>query len=646
MSADNISTDQADRPRWTQPLRVHLGIAMVLLLIAIAGSLMGFNYWHGRAEAIKEASLRMRDFASRLLDRYHLLADRSIMFTDMAALSDALSKLPPYRMDAKIDQLKSILQRSLETDGAYVGYPNGDALHVVDVQGSPEWQKVLHAPAGTSIAIGLSSVPASGATIAWRFVDHDGRTIGEIPPTPTDFDPRVRPWYQAAIANKGAVVTEPYIMASTGKLGMTIAQSHRADAGIVVGVDIVMDTLSRFLSAQRITPEATTLVLNAGGDLLIESGDDRAIMDGLAAFIRKPRITAKQGQDESLVRARIAGQPFLVEITRVGPDSILAGGRIVVAAPMNELTARADRAMQQHMAISAFILLAGIAMAVVIARRITVSLRLLTAQANDLRRLVLSDTTRVRSRITEIAELGKAMAAARQALRSFGLYVPREIVRAIMSDGQFQNRSAVRRDVTALFTDIKDFTTISEVNSPEDVVTMLSAYFDALNDEIVAHHGALVQFNGDSVFAIWNAPNPDPDHVAQGCACALAMKRAVDVFNAGQRAHGLPEFITRIGVHVGPAVVGSVGAEERLQYTGMGDTINVASRLEGLNKTYGTTILVSEAVAERAGAAFAMRRIDNAQVKGRVEAVTVYELTDAAPEVAATIPSSGGQTVT
>lgn len=641
MSADQFSTDE-DRPRWTQPLRVHLGIAMVLLLIAIAGSLMGFNYSHGRAEAIKEASQRMRDFASRLLERYHLLADRSIMFTDMASLSDALSKPPPYRMDAKVDQLTSILQRSFETDGAYVGYPNGDAVHVVDVAGAPAWQKALGAPAGTSTAVGVSSVAPDGPTITWRFLDRNGRTLGETAPTPTDFDPRTRPWYRDATANKGAVATAPYIMAMTGELGMTIAQSHRSNAGIVIGVDIVMDTLSRFLSAQRITPGAATLVFNEQGELLIESGDDRAVMDGLAAFFRKPRIVAKQDQTESLVRAQVAGRPFLVEITRVGSDSILAGGRIVVAAPIDELTVRADRAMHQHMAISAAILLAGIGMALVISRRITVSLRLLTAQANDLRRLILTDTGRVRSRITEIAELGKAMAAARQALRSFGLYVPREIVRAIVADGQFQNRSAVRREITALFTDIKDFTTISEVNSPEDVVTMLSAYFDALNDQIVAYQGVLIQFHGDSVFAIWNAPNPDPDHVAQGCACALAMKRAIDVFNADQRARGLPEFITRIGVHVGPAVVGSVGAEERLQYTGMGDTINVASRLEGLNKVYGTTILVSEAVAERAGDVFTMRHIDNAQVKGRVEAVTVYELMDTPPgEAAGTEPTSG-----
>lgn len=642
MKADQNSTDADDRPRWTQPLRVHLGIAMVLLLVAIAGSLMAFNYWHSRAEAIKEASQRMRDFSSRLLDRYHLLADRSIMFTDMASLSDALSQPPPYRMDTKIDQLKSILQRSLETDGAYVGYPNGDAVHVVDVAGSPEWQKALGAPPGTSIAIGLTTVPPSGPTMGWTFLDGSGKTIGEIPPTPSDYDPRVRPWYKAAMVEKGAVVTEPYPMASTGKLGMTIAQSHHADRGIVIGVDIAMETLSRFLSAQRITPEAASLVFNGAGDVLIESGDDRAILDDLAALIRKPHMVAKQTQAESLVRARLGGRPFLVEITRVGPDSILAGGRIVVAAPVDELTARADRAMREHMVISGTILVLGIGIALVIARRITISLRLLTAQANDLRRLILTDKERVRSRISEIAELGRAMAAARQALRSFGLYVPREIVRAIVADGQFQNRSAVRREITALFTDIKDFTTISEVNSPEDVVTMLSAYFDALNDQIVAHQGVLIQFHGDSVFAIWNAPNRDTDHVARGCACALAMKHAIDVFNADQRARGLPEFITRIGVHVGPAVVGSVGAEERLQYTGMGDTINVASRLEGLNKVYGTTILVSEAVAKRAGEAFTMRHIDNAQVKGRVEAVTVYELVDTGD--AAGAPSSGGET--
>lgn len=155
---------------------------------------------------------------------------------------------------------------------------------------------------------------------------------------------------------------------------------------------------------------------------------------------------------------------------------------------------------------------------------------------------------------------------------------------------------------------------------------MLSSYFDIFSETIAAHHGAIIQFLGDSVFAMWNAPIPDTHHAEHACLCALDLSRRVDSYNLAQRERGLPEFRTRFGIHTGLAVVGSVGASERLQYTGMGDTINLASRLEGMNKAYGTTILASAAVVARCPPVFNFRALGSAHAKGRMEALDVYEL--------------------
>ena len=126
---------------------------------------------------------------------------------------------------------------------------------------------------------------------------------------------------------------------------------------------------------------------------------------------------------------------------------------------------------------------------------------------------------------------------------------------------------------------------------------------------------------------MWNAPTGDIEHVDHGCRCALALKAGVDAFNERNRRAGTPVLITRYGLHTGTAVVGSVGALNRRQYTAMGDTVNVASRLEGLNKEFGTTILVSGAIRERVGQAFAFRPLGAAQAKGRAAAVELVELT-------------------
>jgi adenylate cyclase len=196
--------------------------------------------------------------------------------------------------------------------------------------------------------------------------------------------------------------------------------------------------------------------------------------------------------------------------------------------------------------------------------------------------------------------------------------------------------------VTVLFTDIRDFTTISESRSPEEVVALLSDYFELMNAIVERHNGVIVQYLGDSIYAMWNAPEPDPDHVNDACRCVLALKEGIDELNAANRASGLPELVTRFGLHTGEAVVGSVGASSRRQYTAMGDTVNVASRLEGINKEFGTTILVSRAVREAADPGFAFRALGRARAKGRAEEIEVFELTGMAPDAAqeVTLPSS------
>jgi adenylate cyclase len=125
---------------------------------------------------------------------------------------------------------------------------------------------------------------------------------------------------------------------------------------------------------------------------------------------------------------------------------------------------------------------------------------------------------------------------------------------------------------------------------------------------------------------MWNAPVADKHHAENACRAALAMRDALDEFNVNQRRKGLPEFRTRFGIHSGEAVVGSVGAVDRLQYTAMGDTINVASRLEGMNKEHGTTILASRAVHDKCHDTILFRPLGGAHAKGREEEIEIYEV--------------------
>src|SRR4029079_10435372 len=176
----------------------------------------------------------------------------------------------------------------------------------------------------------------------------------------------------------------------------------------------------------------------------------------------------------------------------------------------------------------------------------------------------------------------------REGLEVFGLYVSKELVRQIMRSPASTGVGGERRDVTVMFTDIEGFSRISEDIAPELLTSRLSRYFEALGGAIAANRGMIDKYIGDSVMAFWNAPEPDPDHVIHAVRAALQANAASHALTVKWRDRGRPGFRTRFGLHAGPAIVGNVGASQRINYTLVGAVANQASRLEGPNKIYGT----------------------------------------------------------
>jgi adenylate cyclase len=156
-----------------------------------------------------------------------------------------------------------------------------------------------------------------------------------------------------------------------------------------------------------------------------------------------------------------------------------------------------------------------------------------------------------------------------------------------------------------------------------------SRYFSALTDAFLAEGGTIDKFIGDAVMVFWNAPNSQPDHVERACPAALTARMACETLNSQFEAEGLKPFFTRFGIHVGEAVVGNLGSSERMNYTALGNTVNLAARLEGLNKQFGTVILVSEAVYLRVQHCFRFRAFESVIAKGMTKETRVFELVGA-----------------
>lgn len=623
---------------WTRSLRSLLGLAMAALLIAVSGTLVGFGYVRARDAAIVNAEVEMRAFSDRLIDRLGILSGRTTALVGFtASIANSILVPPPERMSDKIKLLREIIAQSSNLDGIFAGYPDGAFIQAVDLR-APAWRAALDAPEMAAMAVrSMQMEPAGEPSNRLIFLDKDGNQILERRLLPTGFDPRKRPWYQAAVNGTMPAAIGPYTMATTGALGISISQAHRGNGGIVIGADIDLGTITEFMARERLTPETVAFVMDAAGKPIMHS--DGRLMADMAVLKEKGELDVSRSVDPLLAGikanlpmdngvsfADIGGRTYVIMASSVTSVLLLSGHRTVVAAPLDELTATANRNLYQGLAIAGAIVIFGLLAALFMARLVTQSLGQLTASANRLQDLDFTAPSQVASHVTEISTLGRAMNRARDAIFTFALYVPKELVRKGIESGQFAGRGARRQEVTAWFTDIYDFTTLSEQRTPEEVVALLSDYFDIFNDTVSAHGGEIIQFLGDSVFAMWNAPVADEHHAENACRCALAVERKLQVFNADLKARGLPELRTRFGIHTGAAVVGSVGARERLQYTAMGDTVNVASRLEGINKVYGTAIMASSAVVALCGDAIIFHPLGQAQVKGRATALELYEV--------------------
>ncbi len=212
----------------------------------------------------------------------------------------------------------------------------------------------------------------------------------------------------------------------------------------------------------------------------------------------------------------------------------------------------------------------------------------------------------------------------RRLKQSFGLYVPPEIVEEMHNAKDGFTMGSVKREMTVLFTDIRDFTTISESFDPQELSALMNAFLTPMTATVHHHRGAIDKYMGDAMMAFWGAPMGDTDHAQHAVEAALDMTKRVKKLNVDFVERGWPEIRIGVGVNTGPMSVGNMGSEFRMAYTVLGDAVNLGSRLEGLTKAYGVEIIVSESTA-KSMPAHAFRKLDQVRVKGKSEPINIFE---------------------
>ena len=208
----------------------------------------------------------------------------------------------------------------------------------------------------------------------------------------------------------------------------------------------------------------------------------------------------------------------------------------------------------------------------------------------------------------------------------FQHYQSKAVVDELLKNPDMLKLGGERRIATAFFSDIKSFTTVSEELSPEALIAQLNEYLSAMTEIVLKYEGYLDKYEGDAIMAIFGVPLEQPDHAERACLASLEMQQELVTLRKKWEAQNKPQFHIRIGMNTGPMIAGNIGGVERVDYTVIGDAVNLASRLEGANKQYGTNIMISEFTKELLPEEFVLRELDLIQVKGKTQPVRVFEV--------------------
>lgn len=626
-------------------VRLHIGVATLFTFLTLAVTIMlvAILYFGNKELAIRTAKERMAEARNQSVDQ--MLTVIRGAGSVVSSASVFLSKFKEYAgSSAGLDVLYSQMQGNEHYYGLYFGEEkSGDFFQNINLP--KHWktfgQSALPVPEGVNRVQRIIS-EQSGDRVETYFWSNGSSLATPFLSGTTVYDPRTRPWYRGALEQSGVYVSPLYQFESTGRLGATFSKAVVDDEGKLLGVvalDITISALSQILDDIRIGDHGLVFMLDREGRLLSytstrsEGGEPRFVstntnelIEGrsqiIESVIDKWR-TSQQGflriAPASDARNYIASVMPIPEVFGVQPTL----GLIV---PEDEFIGEIKRNTSRAVQIGVLALVLAVAFTFVVARMLSKSLVRVATEARKVSNFELSENLNLKSNIQEVAELETAIASMKAGLSSFGAFVPKELVRSILSKAERISVGGETRDVTLMFADLKGFTRQTEGLEPEVLMPALSEYFEAMEKEISGNQGTVDKYIGDAIMALWNAPLDDTDHPVHACRAALGCLQAEANLNSDNGALPLRPLHARFGLHTGRVVVGNVGSLSRLQYTALGAAVNFASRLEGLNKVYGTRILVSSDVAVHVESMFLLREVDHVVPAGTSFPSRIFEL--------------------
>ncbi len=517
--------------------------------------------------------------------------------------------------------------------GFYFAAPNGTIIQTINIPATtlthfittPE--KPLPKDAVFAISFLDKSTPESKEV--WIYKDIHFNTLATESTENANFNTTQRPWYIGSVAAKGEIYWTPvykFQLERLGTPGFTVAQAHFDKDGnliTIIGVDYSLRLFSYILTHLNFGFPGGAFVVDQPNQPVLPLDLPKT---GITKDVVHQAADVTEGKYDQILSFKANGVEYLTYSVPF-PISRPSNWDIVVIAPVSGFIGELLASQEMIVLISIAILILSSLFVVYFSKKISEPIVILTNEIEKIRRLDFSSEKRVRSNIKEIKLLDDSIAAMRVAIRSFGRYIPKEIVFDLLEQGKELTIGGEKRDVSIIFTDIVGFTPIAEsYDDTNKLLDLLEEYFDGMSRIIMENQGNIDKYIGDGIMAFWGAPKPLADHAFYACKTALACQKFVREFNQKMQAEGKPLLNTRIGIDSGEVIIGNIGTNERMNYTAIGNIVNSAARLQGTAKVYHTYILISERTYEKVKDQFKTREVDYIELRGMKGKIHLYEL--------------------
>jgi adenylate cyclase len=522
-------------------------------------------------------------------------------------------------------------------DGVFVGFPNGAMM---------------------GYTFGLSFVNATRRNGTWALevfnATNVGLRVGNATRTLANYHVMQQPWYVSAVAvgrSKTFALTNVRIIMLCNCLGLSFSRViyvNGTTVGAVAATHLRLETLSMALNQTRYGTSGEAFILDPLGNVValsnpkrlnftfsalvhVTSLQDPVFVEASAyALSFSPQHNYSSIPNLEAQMVTLDGRQYLFSATAAGGDLLWT---VIIVIPREDFFAVSDVAVRNAFLVGFSMVLVLVVLTILVTvSLLTIPLRRLARGMDSVAETLTAPQMRRHSFIDEVDVMEKAYGNMAAGIHSFSKYVPGPVVRQLLTDATDPTVSVSKRVCTFFFSDIVGFTSISEMVSEDQLSVLLSEYFGAMENVLHQLHGITADFIGDSIFVFWNAPVLLEEHPLLACEAALQQIYALRDLNLGWQMRGLPPLNIRIGINTGMCLAGNFGSSNHMKYTVMGDAVNVASRMEQLNKVFETSIMIGSSTHAAVKSHYLCRVLDLVVLKGKSEPTMVYELMCRLPE--------------